>query len=114
MPDLPLGAVGCALVAAILFAVASVAQQQVAEQVPHGTPLVRTLLGSRRWWAGVAGDGGGYAMQVMALALGAVLIVQPILVSSLVFALPLAARYRRTVDCRVPRYHRARRAAAHR
>src|SRR5690606_6104789 len=37
-------------------------------------------------------DGGGYGLQVAALALGPVLIVQPLLVTALVFALPLSAR----------------------
>ncbi|MEU2034357.1 DMT family transporter [Nocardia amamiensis] len=85
-------AVLCALLAALLFAVGAVAQQRAAAAVPEGESLVRSLLRSPRWWAGVVGDTGGYAMQVAALALGAVLLVQPILVSALVFALPLSAR----------------------
>ncbi|ASF07693.1 DMT family transporter [Nocardia brasiliensis] len=88
----PVGAVACALLAALFFAVAAVAQQRAAAAVPDEVPLVRALLRNPRWWAGVVGDIGGYAMQVAALALGAVLLVQPILVSALVFALPLAAR----------------------
>ncbi|WP_406275252.1 DMT family transporter [Nocardia sp. NBC_00881] len=87
-----LGAVVCALIAALLFAVAAVAQQRAAAAVPEGNSLVASLLRNPRWWAGIVGDAGGYAMQVAALALGAVLLVQPILVSALVFALPLAAR----------------------
>ncbi|WP_194833566.1 DMT family transporter [Nocardia sp. XZ_19_369] len=92
MTNHPVGAVACALLAALFFAVAAVAQQQAAAAVPEGDSLVRALLRSPRWWAGIAGDVGGYAMQVAALALGAVLLVQPILVSALVFALPLAAK----------------------
>ncbi|WP_174189809.1 DMT family transporter [Nocardia barduliensis] len=88
----PAAAVLCALLAALLFAVAAVAQQRAAAAVPEGESLVRGLLRDPRWWAGVVGDSGGYAMQVAALALGAVLLVQPILVSALVFALPLSAR----------------------
>ncbi len=88
----PFWAVVCALVAALLFAVAAVAQHRAAAAVPEEHSLVGTLLRSPRWWAGVGGDAGGYAMQVVALALGAVLLVQPILVSALVFALPLSAR----------------------
>lgn len=101
MPDLPLGAVLCALAAALLFAVASVAQQRAAAAVPEGGALMQTLLRNPRWWAGVVGDGGGYAMQVVALALGSVLVVQPILVSALIFALPISARYSgRTITTR--------------
>ncbi|MBF6469267.1 DMT family transporter [Nocardia beijingensis] len=85
-------AVLCALLAALLFAVAAVAQQSAAAAVPENQSLIRSLLRTPRWWAGVVGDAGGYAMQVAALALGAVLLVQPILVSALVFALPLSAR----------------------
>ncbi|MFE9578027.1 DMT family transporter [Nocardia sp. NPDC006044] len=92
MANHPVGAIACALLAALFFAVAAVAQQRAAAAVPEGDSLVRGLLRNPRWWAGIVGDIGGYAMQVAALALGAVLLVQPILVSALVFALPLAAR----------------------
>ncbi|MEU7632507.1 DMT family transporter [Nocardia sp. NPDC049220] len=92
MSNHPIGAVACAVLAAMLFAVAAVAQQRAAAAVPEGESLVRSLVRNPRWLAGVVGDAGGYAMQVAALALGAVLLVQPILVSALVFALPLAAR----------------------
>ncbi|AXK84972.1 hypothetical protein SAMN05421776_101842 [Nocardia farcinica] len=88
----PIWSIVCALAAALLFAVAAVAQQRAAAAVPAGDSLVRTLLRSPRWWAGIVGDGGGYGLQVAALALGPVLLVQPLLVTSLVFALPIAAR----------------------
>ncbi|WP_305091471.1 DMT family transporter [Prescottella sp. R16] len=89
----PVAAIGCALAAALLFACASVAQQSAAATVPHGRSLIGSLVRSPRWWAGVAGDGGGYLLQVVALALGSVLVVQPLLVSMLLFALPLSARF---------------------
>ncbi|MFE1592392.1 DMT family transporter [Nocardia sp. NPDC058705] len=92
MTNHPIAAIVCALIAAMLFALAAVAQQQAAAAVPEGTSLMGTLLRSPRWWAGIGGDAGGYAMQVLALTFGAVLVVQPILVSALVFALPLSAR----------------------
>ncbi|MGY0499943.1 DMT family transporter [Nocardia sp. FBN12] len=81
-----------ALIAAMLIALGAVAQQRAAAAVPEGKSLLGGLLRSPRWWSGVVGDAGGYAMQVVALAFGAVLVVQPILVSALVFALPLSAR----------------------
>lgn len=93
MSGLPIASIACALLAALLFACAAVAQQSAAAAVPEGSSLVTGILRSPRWWAGLIGDGGGYAMQVAALALGSVLVVQPILVCSLVFALPLAARF---------------------
>lgn len=88
----PLAAILCALVAALLFAVAAVAQQRAAAAVPEGASLLGSLVRNPRWWAAIIGDAGGYGMQVAALALGPVLLVQPILVSALVFALPLSAR----------------------
>ncbi len=93
MSGLPLASIGCALLAAFLFACASVAQQSAAAAVPEDQALIASLLRSPRWWAGLLGDGGGYLMQVVALALGSVLVVQPLLVTALLFALPLSARF---------------------
>lgn len=93
MGDLPLISIICALAAALLFACASVAQQRAASSVPEGGALVASLIRSPRWWAGLIGDGGGYVMQALALALGSVLVVQPLIVSSLLFALPLSAKF---------------------
>ncbi|MEV0060752.1 DMT family transporter [Nocardia sp. NPDC050718] len=92
MTNRSIAAIVCAVVAAMLFAVSSVAQQRAAAAVPGNASLVGSLLRNKRWWAAIVGDIGGYGMQVLALAFGAVLVVQPILVSSLVFALPLSAR----------------------
>lgn len=93
MGDLPLISVLCALLAALLFACASVAQQRAASAVPEGEALVASLIRSPRWWAGLIGDGGGYVMQAVALSLGSVLVVQPLIVTSLLFALPLSAKF---------------------
>jgi hypothetical protein len=76
-----------------MFAVSAVAQQRAAADVPEGEALLARLIRNPRWWAGVVGDMGGFGFQVAALAMGSVLVVQPILVSALVFALPLAAYY---------------------
>jgi drug/metabolite transporter (DMT)-like permease len=46
-----------------------------------------------RWWAGVIGDGGGYLVQAAALGFGSLLLVQPLLVTTLLFALPLGATW---------------------
>nr|WP_083884072.1 DMT family transporter [Nocardia higoensis] len=75
-----------------MFAVAAVAQQRAAAAVPEEESLVGSLVRNPRWLAGIGADGGGYGLQVAALALGPVLIVQPLLVTALVFALPLSAR----------------------
>jgi drug/metabolite transporter (DMT)-like permease len=91
--DRPIIAVVCAFAGALLFAVAAVAQQRAAADVPEGEALLARLIRNPRWWAGLIGDAGGFAFQVAALAYGSVLVVQPILVTALVFALPLAAHY---------------------
>ena len=70
-----------------------VAQQRAASAVPEGEALVASLIRSPRWWAGLIGDGGGYVMQAVALSLGSVLVVQPLIVTSLLFALPLSAKF---------------------
>jgi drug/metabolite transporter (DMT)-like permease len=44
------------------------------------------------WWAGTLAAVAGYVFQALALAHGSLLLVQPLLVSSLLFALPLSAR----------------------
>lgn len=83
-----------ALVAAALFAVGAVAQQQEAAGLDgSGTAFVRELLRRPRWWAATGGDAVGYGMQATALGVGSILVVQPLLIASLIFALPLAARW---------------------
>ncbi|WP_345000180.1 DMT family transporter [Tsukamurella soli] len=80
-----------ALVAAFLFACGSAAQQSEAAQVEAGEPLMSELLHSPRWWLGIVGDIGGYLFQAAALAVGSVLVVQPLIVTTLLFALPISA-----------------------
>ncbi|MGY1706617.1 DMT family transporter [Geodermatophilus sp. SYSU D00697] len=86
-----------ALVAAVLFALASVVQQQSAAEVPddeaRGLLLVRSLVRRPQWWGGTLSDTAGYAAQAAALGLGSLLLVQPLLVTTVLFALPLGARW---------------------
>jgi len=90
-------AVVLALLAAMLFAVASAAQQRTAAAVPdakaHGLGLMKILVRRPLWWVGTVSDGTGYAAQAAALGLGSLLLVQPLLVTTLLFALPLSARW---------------------
>ncbi|MGY1590742.1 DMT family transporter [Geodermatophilus sp. SYSU D00708] len=90
-------AAALALVAAVLFAVASVVQQRSASAVPDdqagGLRLVRSLVRRPQWWAGTLSDTAGYAAQATALGLGSLLLVQPLLVTTVLFALPLGARW---------------------
>ncbi|GAA4743743.1 DMT family transporter [Actinomycetospora chibensis] len=85
-----------AVLAALLFAIASVAQRGAAADVPdeeaRGGRLIVRLVRSPRWWAGTIGDTGGFVVQAAALGVGALLLVQPLLVTTVLFALPLEAR----------------------
>ena len=88
-----------AVLAALLFAIASVAQRGAAADVPdddaRGGRLMARLVRSPRWWAGTAGDTGGFVVQAAALGVGSLLLVQPLLVTTVLFALPLEARMNR-------------------
>jgi hypothetical protein len=46
----------------------------------------------RLWWIGTGAAVVGYAFQALALAFGSILLVAPLLVSALLFALPMSAR----------------------
>jgi drug/metabolite transporter (DMT)-like permease len=50
------------------------------------------LLRNPRWIAATLGNAVGYGLQAAALGVGSVVVVEPILVTSLLFALPLSAR----------------------
>jgi drug/metabolite transporter (DMT)-like permease len=54
---------------------------------------VLTLVRRPLWWVGTLADVGGYVAQAAALGLGSLLLVQPLLVTGLLFALPLGARW---------------------
>lgn len=90
---MPVLAAVLALLAAALFAVAAAAQQRAAAAVPDGPGVLRTLVRRPLWWAGTLADVGGFGAQAAALGLGSLLLVQPLLVTSLLFALPLGARW---------------------
>jgi drug/metabolite transporter (DMT)-like permease len=82
-----------ALLAAFLFAVAATLQQRGALDLPklslrHPGSLAR-LAGQPAWLAGTLALLVGYAFQAAALDRGRLAIVQPLLVTTVVFALPL-------------------------
>ncbi len=86
-------AIALSLLAALLFAIAAVAQQhEAAATEDHGARLFLALVKSPRWWAGTVSDNVGYLVQAAALGVGSLLLVQPLLVTMLLFALPLGAR----------------------
>jgi drug/metabolite transporter (DMT)-like permease len=82
-----------ALFAAFLFAVAAALQQKGALNLPsislrHPSSLAR-LVGQTMWLAGTVALFTGYAFQAAALDRGRLAIIQPLLVTTVVFALPL-------------------------
>jgi drug/metabolite transporter (DMT)-like permease len=82
-----------ALLAAFLFALAAALQQKGALGLPeislrHPASLAR-LAGQTMWLAGTAALLGGYVLQAAALDRGRLAIIQPLLVTTVVFALPL-------------------------
>jgi drug/metabolite transporter (DMT)-like permease len=89
-------AAGLALASAMAFAVATVAQQRAAAQSSdsdaRGGRFLGQLIRNPQWVAGTLGNGFGYVLQAIALAFGSLLVVAPILVTTLLFALPLGAR----------------------
>lgn len=85
-----------ALLAALFLAIGIVVRQRATMDVPAedgvSPRMVVTLLRRPLWWAGTAAAVAGFVFQALALAYGSLLLVQPILVSALLFALPLSAR----------------------
>lgn len=90
-----------ALSAALAFAVSSTLKHVSAAQVPDAQDLhpralgrfVRATVSHRLWLGGIAADVVGLSLQVVALHLGALVVVQPLLIAGLVFALLLRQCY---------------------
>ena len=85
-----------ALGAALLYGLASVFQQASASKVDDAKTLrpglLLALVHRPMWVLGIVCDFGGFALQALALSVGSLSLVQPLLVTGLVVALPLAAR----------------------
>lgn len=92
----PVLAILLAVASALAFAASTVGQQRAAARTSDADArsgrFAAQLLRDPRWLAATGGTALGYGLQAAALGLGSVLIVQPILVTSLLFALPLSAR----------------------
>jgi drug/metabolite transporter (DMT)-like permease len=90
-------AIGSALLAAFFAAVGIVVRQraiqQEAKRSAESGAIVTSWVRQPSWWVGTLGAIGGYVFQALALAHGSLLLVQPLLVSSLLFVLPLGARF---------------------
>jgi drug/metabolite transporter (DMT)-like permease len=81
--------------AAIGYAAASVLQHREAEADTElhdgGVRLVLRLARRPLWLAGLGCDGLAYGLQALALGLGSLLVVQPVITSGILFALPASA-----------------------
>jgi hypothetical protein len=97
--------VGLAVLAGLLFALSAYLQQLAAREVTQDEPprlslrelaaLMRRLVRRRIWFAGWLTNLAGFFSQAAALNLGSVVVVQPLLSTDLLFALPLSAREQR-------------------
>src|SRR6516164_5767274 len=80
-----------------MYALASVLQQRSAAAQPADQSLRLSLLGrllkTPMWLLGLGCDVAGYILQFVALGHGPIVVVQPLLVCGLLFALPLGAAW---------------------
>lgn len=87
----------CALGSSLLYALASVLQQKAAagEDSRHSMRLglLARLVKRPAWLIGGGADVGGFVLQVIALGQGTLVVVQPLLVCGLLFALPIGVRW---------------------
>ncbi len=85
-----------ALAAAVTSALGIVIRQRATLEIPQdegvSTTMFKKLLRNRLWWAGTAVAASGYGFQALALTWGSLILVAPLLVSALLFALPMSAR----------------------
>jgi len=86
--------IALALASALLFALGTVLQQRAgtAEPAGEGSGLLLRMARRPAWLAGISADGLGFVAQAAALGMGRLAVVQPLLVTSVVFALPLGVR----------------------
>jgi drug/metabolite transporter (DMT)-like permease len=89
-------AVGLALLSSFLFALAAALQQREAATLSDdqvgSIKMLLVLLKRPLWLGGVAADAGGFITVAAALAVGRLVVVQPLIVTVLLFALPLSSR----------------------
>jgi drug/metabolite transporter (DMT)-like permease len=90
-------AIGSALLSAFFAAVGIVVRQRAIHEAvgkpEDSSAIVTSWVRQPSWWVGTLGAIGGYVFQALALAHGSLLLVQPLLVSALLFVLPLGARF---------------------
>ena len=86
-------AVTCAVGAAFSYGLSNVLQQHEAEQLPEESTLrlglIAQLARRPRWVVGMGADVGGYVFEALAIGTGTLVLVEPILATSLLFSLLL-------------------------
>jgi uncharacterized membrane protein len=91
---------GAALVAGMFLAATGLLQQQAASQEPldeqFSLRMILDLVGNPKWLAGIGAAMASYVFQAVALATGPLSLVQPLVVSELLFAIPISARRHRS------------------
>jgi drug/metabolite transporter (DMT)-like permease len=87
--------VALSLGSAFLYALTSVLQHRAMRMIPSERSMrpkmLLDLLRHRRWLLSNVVDAGGYVLQFLALRAGSLLVVETLLVSGLLFAMPLGA-----------------------
>lgn len=82
-----------ALLSALTIAWGTVVRHRIAENSHSGDSPFMHAIKRPTWWAGTLLALSGYGLQIVALGFGTLLVVQPILVLSLMFTLPLSAYF---------------------
>ncbi|MCF4005721.1 DMT family transporter [Corynebacterium uropygiale] len=82
-----------ALASALTIAWGTAVRHRIAEAGPSEGSAILTAIRQPLWWAGLGTSLLAYGLQILALGFGPLLIVQPILVMSLMFTLPISALY---------------------
>ena len=95
----------CALVAAMSYGISNVLQQHEAEQIAESETLRLGFLGRLarrpRWLVGIGADVGGYVFEALAIGLGTLVVVEPIMATSLLASLFFGALIHHRVITRV-------------
>jgi drug/metabolite transporter (DMT)-like permease len=93
-------AVALALVSSFMFGLGTVLQQRVAQEASADQAMspafLLQLARNPAWLVGIAAAGGAYVVQAAALDVGRLVVVQPIMSTTLVFALPIGAALNHT------------------
>lgn len=85
-------AIPAGVVSAVAYGVGTAVQHTAVQAEATGGAGLARLLRSPRWWASIAGDGFGLVLQLIALATGPVVLIQPLFILCLPVALPVRAR----------------------